>query len=254
VTRQTKSRDDSHAADFTESVYRRLLVEAKRFYRFEPFGTQCADPHVLWRHDVDVSVHRAATLARIEAEEGVTATYFLWFHSPFYNLLEAPVAGAARRTLDAGHRLGLHFDSSFYSTLESASDLAEKVAYEAGLLGDVLEKPVEALSFHNPGVANDDLGCDADKIAGLVNVYGRTIRKRYGYLSDSNGHWRFRRLLDVLTEAAEERLHVLTHPEWWQAESMPPRERIVRCVQGRADRTLQDYDDLLSRAGRANIR
>jgi hypothetical protein len=230
-------------------------VQAKRRYRFEPFGTRSEDPHVLWRHDVDLSVHRAARLAAIEAEEGVAATYFFFFHSAFYNLLERTVADLARKIVGPGaHRLGLHFDTSFYGTIGSVDDLGENIAREAGMLGDLLEAPVEAFSFHNPGVLNDDLAFDADQIGGLYNAYGKGLRDRYTYVSDANGYWRFRRLIDVLSEGTDERLHVLTHPGWWQAEAMPPRARIARCADGRAARIMQDYDDTLARIGRQNIR
>jgi hypothetical protein len=241
--------------EFTEAGYRRVLSEAKRRYRFEPFGTDYEEPHVLWRHDVDLSVHRAVRLASIEAEEDVTATYFFWLRSPFYNLFERQMTDLARRIITAhGHRLGLHFDSGFFDAIPSPDDLVAKIAYEAGILSSLLEAPVEAFSFHNPGAVHNDLAFDADRIAGLVNSYGRALRQRYTYVSDANGHWRHGRLLDLLLDGTHERLHVLTHPEWWQAEAMPPRERVVRCAQGRAARVLQDYDEALARMGRENIR
>jgi hypothetical protein len=236
-------------ADFTEDGYRRALVLAKARYAFEPFGTQSVESHVLWRHDVDVSVHRAARLAAIEAEEGVRATYFLSFHSAFYNLLEPQVLAAAKATLEAGHWLGLHFDSAF----PSQGNLVERIEREATQLADLLECPVVAFSFHNPGLVNDDLAVDGETVAGILNVYSRHIRERYRYVSDSNGHWRHERLFDLL-EDPPERLHVLTHPEWWQVEPLAPRDRIARSVDGRARATLRDYDALLESAGRANIR
>jgi len=244
---------DFNFADFTERGYRTALGAAQARYRFESFGTRSTKPHVLWRHDVDYSVHRAARIARLEADAGATATYFLLLHSPFYNLLERPVTELARSIASCGHRIGLHFDSAFYPDLQGMDDLAELLLHEAALLERVLEVPVEAFSFHNPGLVHDDLAFDADKIAGLVNAYGRTLRAQYGYVSDSNGYWRFRRLFDVRREGEGERLHVLTHPVWWQAEPMAPRERIARSVTGRAERTLRDYDDLLARAARRNI-
>lgn len=234
--------------DFTEDGYRRILVRAKAAYSFEPFGTDASEPHVLWRHDVDVSMHRAVRLAEIEAEEEVLATYFLSFHSTFYNLLERQVLDAARAVLAPGHWLGLHFDSAF----PGRGDVAERVATEAAHLADLLERPVVAFSFHNPGVVNDDLAFDENTVDGLVNAYGRSLREGYRYVSDSNGYWRYARLTAVLEEAPP-RLHVLTHPEWWQEEPMPPRARIVRSVEGRAERTLRDYDELLESAGRANL-
>jgi hypothetical protein len=237
------------ASDFTEHEYRRALVLAKRSYRFEPFGTEYEEPHVLWRHDVDASVHRAARLAAIEAEESVRGTYFLSFHSSFYNLLEQPVLDAAHAIVDAGHWLGLHFDSSF----PGSGDVSDRIAREAAQLGDLLERPVTAFSFHNPGLVNDDLVLEDNVVAGLVNVYSRTISQRYRYVSDSNGYWRHERLFDLLEEPPAH-LHVLTHPEWWQEEPLAARDRIARCVEGRAQATLRDYDALLEAAGRANLR
>jgi hypothetical protein len=246
--------DDLDFSDFTESAYERLLTEAKQRFRFEPFATDFAGPHVLWRHDVDLSAHRAARIAAIEAAAGVSATYLFGFHSPFYNLLERPVADLVRRIVhEYGHRLGLHFDSAFYGRLESEDDLEERLAQEASLLSELIEAPVEAFSFHNPQTVNDDLAFDADEIAGLVNAYSSTLRDRYAYVSDANGYWRFRRLLDVLADVDAKRLHVATHPEWWQAEAMSPRERVVRCIEGRAARTLREYDKLLADYGRLNV-
>jgi hypothetical protein len=239
---------------FTEDAYRRALVLAKRSYTFEPFGSDSVEPHVLWRHDVDVSVHRAARLGALEADEDVSATYFFSFHSSFYNLLERSVLDQARATLRRGHALGLHFDSSFYGRIDSADQLTEHVAREAHQLGELMEAAVSAVSFHNPGSANDDLAFDDDRIAGLVNAYGRTIRDRYEYVSDSNGYWRFRRLLDILEHPGTDRLHVLTHPVWWQEAKMAPRERIVRSVDGRARAVLREYDELLRSAERENVR
>jgi hypothetical protein len=246
--------DDLDFSEFTEPAYERLLTEAKKRFRFEPLGTDFAGSHVLWRHDVDLSVHRAARIAAIEAAGGVSATYLFGFHSPFYNLLERPVADLARRIVhEYGHRLGLHFDSAFYGRLESEQDLEGRLKHEASLLSELVEARVEAFSFHNPQTVNDDFAFDADEIAGLVNASGSTLRERYTYVSDSNGFWRFCHLRDVLADADEERLHVLTHPEWWQAEGMPPRERVVRCIEGRATRTLREYDELLAYYGRLNV-
>jgi hypothetical protein len=67
----------------------------------------------------------------------------------------------------------------------------------------------------------------------MTNVYGSRIKADYAYASDSNGYWRHERLHDVVESGGHERLHVLTHPEWWQAEAMSPRARLERCLEGR---------------------
>ena len=243
---------NSSDPDFTEVGCREILRAAKERYRFEPYGTDCAEPHLIWRHDIDVSMQRALRIAQIEAEEDVTTTYFFLLHSFFYNLLEPAVTEQAKRILALGHGLGLHFETGAYPEIDSLDSLGEKVAFEAGLLEEIFGVQVSAFSFHDPEAAND-LVHDNDEIGGLINTYGKTLRERYEYVSDSNGRWRFRPLREVIGSGEHERLHVLTHPVWWQAEAMPPRQRIERSVEGRAKATMHLYDSLVRREEPGNV-
>lgn len=239
-----------HFSDFTEDGYREVLCSAKRNYAFEPFGTDSEARHVLWRHDVDISMHRALRLAQIEADEGVRSTYFLLLRSEYYNLLEGPVLSRAREILSLGHWLGLHFDPSTFDP-HSPDELERGLTRERDFLADVLERPIEAFSFHNPTIHGFDFRMD--EIAGMLNTYGRGIDARYTYISDSNGYWRHRRLPEVLDAREEHRLHVLTHPEWWQAEAMSPSRRLARAIEGRAANSRRAWDELLQRWGRENV-
>jgi hypothetical protein len=237
--------------DFTEAEYRRLLRLALRSYRPIAFPQfRSAEPgSLLWRHDLDFSVHRALALARIEAEEGVHATYFLNLHSAFYNAFEAEIADRAGQIVALGHDLGVHFDPSFYAARGAPPE--EALAAERRLLESVFETAVLSFSLHNPETAG--WRDDRDEIAGMVNAYGASLRATFAYCSDSNGYWRFRRLRDVLEAAEDERLHVLTHPEWWVPEPMPPRARVARCIDGRAARQHERYDRVLAEMGRRNV-
>jgi hypothetical protein len=240
-----------HAVDFTESNYKRLLQMASVHYSFEAFGTTCTTPHVLWRHDIDMSVHRALALAQIEADAGVRATYFVLPHSRFYNLLERTVTLRARTITSLGHSLGLHFDARFYGEIRTADEMSERLAQERDTLENLLDAPVLAFSFHDPTTA-DVLHFDDDIVAGMVNAYGRNVRGGYVYCSDSNGYWRHDRLEDVLS-LRPERLHVLTHPEWWVPQVMSPRERVSRCIDGRAAAQHLEYDTSMAAIGRTNV-
>lgn len=237
--------------DFTIAKYHRLLRLAKRTYTFTKYETALeVEKGILWRHDVDCSLNRALRLAGVEADAGVQATYFLNPHSEFYSLLEKSQANIVFRILAMGHEIGLHFDAAFYDVADE-SRLDELIAREAGWLESWFGVRPVAFSFHNP--TEFLLRCDAESYGGLVNCYSSFFKNEVGYCSDSNGYWRYRLLEDVLREAREPRLQVLTHPEWWQEEEMAPRERVVRCVQGRARAVLKRYDAGLAKSGRRNI-
>lgn len=239
--------------DFTEDGYRASLTLASAYWAFESFGVTKDTPHVLWRHDIDVSPNRALRLAQIEHEHGLKATYFFLLHSDFYNCLEPAVRDVIRLIAGYGHDIGLHFDVTFYPEIDDVETLERRIAAEAAMVGDLAAQAPVAVSFHNPTHQQLER-YDQSLLAGLVNAYGGTLRSRYRYVSDSNGYWRFDRLHDVLAERASPALHVLTHPEWWTPERRSPRDRIVRAIEGRAARGLQAYDAFLKAQGRENVR
>jgi hypothetical protein len=239
--------------DFTESSYARLLTLARDRYSFASFTSQPESRHVLWRHDVDYSVHRALRLAEMEADAGVHSTYFLYPHSQFYNLLSSLVLPKALQIFELGHDLGLHFDPTFYGKGLGRDHFLDRVESERKLLADLVGVSPVAVSFHLFGVLEEPPP-DDDIVSGLVNAYGKTIKSDYGYCSDSNGVWRHERLFDVIERAEHDRLHVLTHPEWWTPAAMAPRARIQRCLDGQAAAVGDYYDDLTDSYGRPNIR
>ena len=237
--------------DFTIDSYRQLIRVAlasypKADYRSVPWGQR----FLLWRHDCDFSVHRSLALARIEAEECLRSTFFLNPHSEFYNLFESSQLAFVKEVVRLGHDIGLHFDSTFYAT-SSENELDEQVAREAGLLEQFIGIRPAAFSFHNPSAFH--LNCEADTYGGLVNCYSKRFKTEVAYCSDSNGYWRFRRLHDVLNEASDPCLQVLTHPGWWQDKPMPPRQRVFRSAYGRARANIARYDKNIEIDGRENL-
>jgi peptidoglycan/xylan/chitin deacetylase (PgdA/CDA1 family) len=249
--RRMNNADRYRFADFTASNYRRLLRIAKRCYvlrRYSDFKP--GERFLLWRHDVDFSMHRAARLAAIEAEEGVHATYFLLLHSELYNLLERENADLVRQIAVMGHDLALHFDPHFHN-VDGAKGLERWLAWERNLLQDLFGREIRSFSLHITSPLTDTFR--APSYAGMVNVYSEYFRTQVDYCSDSNGYWRFRRLEDVLGEAGERPLQVLTHPELWQDAVMSPRERVERCIAGRAEKSRAWYDGILRENGRENI-
>jgi hypothetical protein len=235
---------------FTEQAFRGLIQALKDGgYQFIRFGDAMGGRQVLWRHDVDFSVHRAAALARIEQAAGVVATYFLNPRSTGYNLAESAVLQRARQIAEAGHELGLHFDAEVYGYEDWTPErLHAAVHRERQLLELLLEQPVRVISWHNPTLSNL-MEFGEDEVCGMVNAYARTYRESFVYASDSNGYWRYDPMAQVIAKG-HERLQLLTHPEWWSPEALSPAERMERCLHGRAAAALGSYEDLLIRDGR----
>ncbi len=239
--------------DFTEEHYRRILRTAKEGYEFAFLGDRVPKkPHIVLRHDVDFSVHRALKIAEIEGEYGVASTFFVRIHSEFYNLFERGIFEKIKKIAKLGHRIGLHFEGEFFTKIEGRKELEEKLLFEKDQIERPFKVKINAFSFHNPE-AHNLLRFDQEKIGSMFNAYSDQLKRNYKYCSDSNGYWRHERIFDVVNERKYERLYILTHPEWWQEYPMSPKEKVNRAINSRAQSQLRAYRSLLESAGREDV-
>jgi hypothetical protein len=240
-----------HNTDFTEKTYRKMLRLAKKKYDIISYDEVARKKRfMVLRHDIDHSVHRALRLAEIEKREDVSSTYLLWIGSFFYNVFEDETRKLITRIMQLGHDIGLHFDPTVYR-INSEEDMKQWLRFERNILENIFGVKIKVFSFHNP--TENILVYDKFKYAGMVNAYAKYFREKVAYCSDSNGYWRHERLEDMLKENKYDNLQVLIHPGWWQEKPMPPRERIKRCIDGRAKKQLSLYDKILKEHGRKNI-
>lgn len=243
---------DSQYEDFTLDAYRSCIKAAKEEgYVFSLYDSCLGEPRfLLWRHDIDMSVHRAARLARIEQEEGVKTTYFIWLHSRYYHFWEREISDLIVSILARGHALGLHFDCGYYHYLDT-NNIGDLIAEEARVLEGVFQTNIQVVSFHRPSkqILQDN---KSERIGGLINCYSDYFFRHCKYVSDSNGLWRSDTLLDILSKGQNPRLQVLTHPEWWTENPTPPLQRIIQCIEGRAQRNRIYCDEARSKSLRKN--
>jgi hypothetical protein len=194
--------------------YRELLDAAKDGgYRFAFFDHEPTAGDLLLRHDVDLSLDAALRLARLEAEAGAQATYFLMTRSVFYNLASAEGARAFGELRDLGHRVGLH-------------------AVHPGLeLDDRFDAVV---AWHNP-----DPEFMREPLDGAVNVMQSPYFDPDHYRSDSNQHWRSGCPHEDLAGGRFEWLQLLTHPEIWAYPGTTMRETMHAMLDAERELDLE---------------
>ena len=237
--------------DFTIDAYVELVSAAADRYRLLRFPEASSQGEAaLWRHDIDFSPQRALALAKVEAAIGVPATYFVQVSSRYYSIFEPEIAAILRQIVVLGHDIGLHFDPEVCAH-HPIPDYDERIAFEAKVLEEVVDTSVTAFTLHNPTTLVG-VSIDQPSRAGLVNGSCSFLRSSYSYCSDSNGLWRFRSLGEMIADPSVKRLYALTHPEWWQIEAMSPRQRLQRCIDGRAAFCNRYYDVLLEENNRPN--
>lgn len=242
--------------DFTEQSYSNYLDEIRQKYKFLFFhqGLEEKSPHILWRHDIDASVHRALKLAQIEHEKGIHSTFFVLLQCPFYRIKDPEILTRLKSIHQMGHKIGLHFDSenSDCGPVQSAENLKSSLKYQKEKLEKILGQEINIFSYHVPEVFGDFINNDLF-VCDMLNVYATPLKQKYTYCSDSNGLWRYKKLADLIDPESYPYLHILTHPEWWVPSPLSPRNRIKRCLEGYSENVIKKYDELLEKFGRPNF-
>ena len=199
-------------------------------YRSASFDAAEPDAaHLLLRHDLDMSLQAAETIAKIEQSRGMTASYFVLLRTEMYNPMSRDGQRAIRALIDLGHDVGLHFDASLYP--DDAASLDAAAESECAILAQITGKPVSVVSFHRP--AESLLGRE-DAIGGRIHTYMPRYFSEIGYCSDSQGRWRFGHPLEHAAVKQRRALQLLTHPIWWQQPAdLSPVDRLNRFAERR---------------------
>jgi hypothetical protein len=170
--------------------YRELLEAAEAGgYHLGRFDSEPEVGDLFLRHDVDLSLEAALTMARLEHELGAHATYFLMRESVFYNLDSALGRDSITELRDLGHAVALH------------------AVYPRAVQDDRFDAVV---AWHNP-----DPEYVHEPVSGFVNVMQAPWFTKGKYRSDSNQHWRHGCPHEELRAGKFEWLQLLIHPEIW---------------------------------------
>jgi len=239
---------DYNKKDFTEKNYKKLIRKIKNKTIF--FNEiEANSSFTLWRHDIDLSVHRAYALAKIEKDLNIKSTYFLFFGSNFYNIFDKEIKNLIFKIKLLGHDLGLHFDSSQYE-INNKNQLEKYLFFEKNILEKIFDVDIKVFSYHSP--SKEILKYNDYKYAKMINVYAKYFIENVEYCSDSDGYWRHKRLEDFLS-ADFDKIQVLTHPGWWQKNSAPAFSRVKRCINGRSQNVKNEYINTFKKLGRKII-
>jgi len=238
---------------FTITNYRDLIRKVvENNFNFSLFHEEfpANTKQILWRHDVEFSPFDALTMAEIEAEEGVKATYFFQLHGECYNVLEKDISNIVLKIKLLGHDIGLHFDSHYFN-ISDEETLEKYLMIDKQYFNEIFGVTIKVFSFHETNAFI--LSCIKAKYAGLLNVYSNYFMKNFKYCTDSTGFWRYENLSDLLENPDITKLQVLTHDAMWSSEILPPRQRVFNSIDKNAHRVKLWYDQTLTKFGAKNV-
>ena len=224
--------------DFSYQHYEEILRIAKaEGFQFSSFLEKPGTARRIYmRHDIDISLENALTLATIEKDNQVTSTYFIQLNSHFYNIFESDCFEIIRRIASLGHQIGIHFDlqSAFY---QDEAKLEAQIDQQYTLLNEFF--PIsKTVSFHHPSPEVLDNEID---VGDFVNTYSPEFLQRY--ISDSNGSWKEECACQVLKDAKSKSIQILTHPFWWNEEQRSFGELFHRFSDGTIEKLRRDLKE-----------
>jgi len=199
---------------FTRDGYRRLISELlDHGYNPTTFANVRKERRdLIIRHDVDVCLEAAVTIAEIEHDMGVAAIYFVMVSNSFYNIYSYEGQRLVDRLSKMGHAVGLHFDPTPYLDDRDRYDYRAAAAHEARLLSAIVDHPLEIISFHHPP---RELVNWERPPGSPPHTYEPRFFSDLAYVSDSGGRWRFGGPFDRPAFRDGTAMHLLTHPIWW---------------------------------------
>ncbi len=230
---------------FTYDGYTELIeLIRKEDYLIADYNNwkQC-EKCVILRHDVDTDLQKALELATLEYRMDIKSTYFVLITSNFYNPNSNRNRTIMKEIQNMGHTVGLHFDEMAYpDDIGRVEEITVHIQNELKMLSDILQMDVYIFSYHRPTRRI----LDADiRIQGAINSYSDIFFKQFKYLSDSRMYWR-EPALDIICGRLYQRLHILTHPFWYQERKTDMKEIIENFIKAACIERYKDLDDNLT--------
>jgi hypothetical protein len=229
------------SCEFSLVHYREILAFVAEHYESLPFShrerSRGARPRIFMRHDLDHSLALAVQMARIEADAGVRATYFVQLHADSYCATSLGQVARVRELMDLGHEVGLHYDTGYYARY--AKDVRRAFQRDLEMLSDVAGAPIVSVSRHNP-LDSASLGEISD--LARFDAYSSAFTKDLKYISDSVMSWREGCVCGFLPKKID--LQVLVHPLWWCSDGTTMRDRIASCARAEAGELEREIERL----------
>ena len=225
-----------------------LCSQNTRFITDVEFSTKgCGNHEVFLRHDVDFTLERLLTLAKLEKEYGVISTYyFLVSDVPGYDINDTQFSECINGLRKEGHGVGVHIN------LTNGVDV-KHISSEIDLFMRVSGIKPSSFTIHNPTLL--DMKSIPEDVEGVINASHPKRFDNCPYSSDSNGIPKgfMKNIIDNESRDLAIRGCLLTHPIWWVHErDISPREKIIWSLLMKLRRDLDRYDMLLASCGRIN--
>tara|TARA_R100000988_G_C3992722_1_gene163773 strand:- start:207 stop:959 length:753 start_codon:yes stop_codon:yes gene_type:complete len=227
---------------FSYTEYKNIieLVKIKwKIFDFKEVINYGLDIFCVLRHDIEFSVDRALTMARIEADElGVKSTYTVQLRNNTYNALSQKNIEAIQEIKSLGHSIGLHQNPPSMSD----DELVEYILKDIETLEHYYGFEVDRFAFHRCG-SNPKLLEKYIEVPNKINCYDKKFfhyfqgerpkKLNVHYLADSNHQWKYGHPINIDYDSYPFRLQLLTHPYSWTDDGYENINNFAKLIKER---------------------
>jgi hypothetical protein len=239
VATSLESSDHGDNKYFTLKGYRKILLRALsldyRIVCFREFSFSDTRPVLLLRHDLDRPLKGIELFGQLEADLGITSTFFVQTACDLYNILSKDSRRIIQSLAAQGHEIGLHYEAERYFGNHGKQHLLSDLR----LLEDLSGHPIVSASQHIP--------TDGDRIALSDYIKNEAYEPRFtqhpmSYISDSLMVWRQATPHDLLDLKAS--FQFLSHPDTWTSDYRSIDDALSDMMEQEIDNVRTRYAEL----------
>ena len=235
---------------FSYAEYRNIITLVKQNLPIMDFSEvdDKTNSFCVLRHDIEFSIDRALTMARIEHDDlGVHSTYTVQLRNNTYNALSQKNIEAIQEIDAMGHYIGLHQNPPMMGDEE----LIDYIIKDIETLEHYYGFEVDRFAFHrcgsNPGILEkyvevpDKINCYAEEFFHYFNG-DKPEELRVHYLADSNHQWKYGHPFNIDYWELPQKMQLLTHPFSWSDEGYDNIVNFTKLIRERNIELLSDMN------------
>ena len=235
---------------FSYAEYRNIITLVKNSLPIMDFSevNDGVDSFCVLRHDIEFSIDRALTMARMEHDDlGVHSTYTVQLRNNTYNALSQKNIEAIQEIEDMGHYIGLHQNPPMMKD----DELVDYISKDIETLEHYYGFEVDRYAFHRCG-SNPAILEKYVEVPDKINCYAKEFfhyfqdekpdELRVHYLADSNHQWKYGHPFHIDYWDVPQKMQLLTHPYSWTDEGYENTNNFTELIEERNEELLLDMN------------
>ena len=235
---------------FSYTEYRNIITLVKNSLPIMDFSevNEEVNTFCVLRHDIEFSIDRALTMARIEHDDlGVHSTYTVQLRNNTYNALSQKNIEVIQEIESMGHYIGLHQNPPMMDD----DELVDYILKDIETLEHYYGFEVDRFAFHrcgsNPGILEKYV-----EVPDKINCYAKDFFHyfkgdtpedlRVHYLADSNHDWKYGHPFSIDYWDIPQKMQLLTHPYSWTDEGYDNLDNYTELIRERNEELVHSMN------------